>query len=161
GELVRLMLEHDSPTNARGKDAKLALLAGAAFGYTPVIERLISHGVDINAPISVPTIEPNDRSVLSVACEHGQIETVRFLLDHGANVNAVTDGGVTALYIAGGFGEPEITSMLISRGARLNLRDKKGYTALKRAAENSKQPQSNKAEYKRVIAMLKQAHATE
>lgn len=54
---------------------------------------------------------------LMYAAEYGNPGTVQFLLDRGANINAVDDREVTPLYIAAWHGRPEIVTLLMSRGA--------------------------------------------
>jgi len=51
------------------------------------------------------------------AVGEGQTETVRVLLDAGADVNAKTEMGVTALTIATQTGHPEIVELLQKAGA--------------------------------------------
>ncbi len=67
------------------------------------------------------------------AARVGHTETVRALLAAGADVNAKTPTGGTALMITARFGHPEIAQALIAAGADVNATDEDGKTALARA----------------------------
>jgi ankyrin repeat protein len=58
------------------------------------------------------------------ACDRGEVETIRFLLDAGANVNSVDDHGVSPLHRAAWNDQPEVVQLLLSRGADPTLREK-------------------------------------
>jgi uncharacterized protein len=68
------------------------------------------------------------------ACHDGQQEIVQYLLDKGANVNAVDEEGNTALDTAVLARRVEIVRLLISRGAKVNTRDLRGFTPIASAA---------------------------
>jgi uncharacterized protein len=58
------------------------------------------------------------------------IEAMKLCLDHGADINAVDEKGMTALHQAAGKGTDAIVQFLADRGAKLDLKDKKDRTAL-------------------------------
>ncbi|MCX6381617.1 MAG: ankyrin repeat domain-containing protein [Armatimonadetes bacterium] len=55
--------------------------------------------------------------MLSNAVARGDIELVRSLLEHGANVNVGTDDGNTPLHIAAFLCRTEIVQLLLEKGA--------------------------------------------
>jgi ankyrin repeat protein len=61
---------------------------------------------------------------------NGHIETVKLLLDKGANVNARNAVAETALTHASQKGNTEIVKLLLSKGADVNAKDDAGWTAL-------------------------------
>ncbi len=67
------------------------------------------------------------------AAKDGDTETVKALLESGANVNATDENGNTVLMAAAAGGHAEIVQMLLRAGADVNASDKSGYTALMRA----------------------------
>ena len=72
---------------------------------------------------------------LAAAGGWGGIETVQFLVDKGADVNAKCNNGSTALGIAVGHEDIEIVKFLISKGADVNVMPKHGaFTMLHIAA---------------------------
>ena len=52
----------------------------------------------------------------------GNIDLVRYLLDHKANINARTNHGLTALIIACYNGYLDIIEILLTYGAKIDLR---------------------------------------
>lgn len=70
----------------------------------------------------------------------GDFETVKKLIDMGADIN-LKSNGLTPLMYAAKYNRVDILELLISKGAKLKVKDsKKGYTALKFAElSNAKQ----------------------
>jgi ankyrin repeat protein len=112
-----------------------------------VARLLMSRGVDINEKDSngTPTLE---RQVWGTPVDQplSQVDDIAFLLKLGADPNAQTPGGVTALMVvAGRFAmedRPEeikaivaMLRLLIKSGARVDIEDAKGATALTHAAD--------------------------
>ncbi len=64
-----------------------------------------------------------------------RIECTKALLKKGADVNAKTNGGVTALMFAAIYNNPEICRVLIENNADVHAKENDGKTALIRAAE--------------------------
>ena len=64
------------------------------------------------------------------ACKEGNLETTRLLLEAGANKDARTVNGYTALMLAVEIGRVEITRMLLEAGADKDLQSSTRYTAL-------------------------------
>ena len=58
------------------------------------------------------------------------------LLDHGANINARTPAGYTALLAASVWSNDDVVHLLLERGANVNARNKNGQTPLMYAALN-------------------------
>ena len=65
----------------------------------------------------------------------GRLEVVQALLDKGANVNAKTEKGTTALMMASSTGQTDVVQMLLENGANVNAKTSYSLTALMRAAE--------------------------
>ena len=57
-------------------------------------------------------------------------QTVKFLIDHGADINAETDQGFTALIYASRDGFLKTVKHLITNGAEVDAQTSFGYTAL-------------------------------
>lgn len=73
-----------------------------------------------------------DVSALNVAISKGDINTVKKLVEYGADVNEKSNG-MTPLMIAARYNKVEIIKFLIANGAKLKVKDDNGYTALKYA----------------------------
>lgn len=52
------------------------------------------------------------------------LKVARWLLDHGADLNAVNLQGETALHLSIGIGNTSLTRLLLARGADVTLRDR-------------------------------------
>ena len=93
---------------------------------------LATPGVDINDRYVVggvyddPNLLMDDKSLLDLAVEAKQLAIATYLLDHGAQVNAIQqqglDQGLTALHRAAFFDTAEIVELLIARGANVNAK---------------------------------------
>jgi hypothetical protein len=107
-------------------------LVRAAWSYDEsYVEDLISQGADPNSSDSAGA------SALLAASANGRTDVVRYLLDHGANVNAHGIGKAldrTALIGAASAGKLETIRLLVDRGADVNTRGGGGDTALVWAA---------------------------
>jgi ankyrin repeat protein len=73
---------------------------------------------------------------LVLAARDGHIDTVKALLDKGADVNAKADKGFTALQAAAASGHTEIVRLLLARGADVNAVGFFGSNPLRIAAWN-------------------------
>lgn len=84
--------------------------------------------------INLEMLDFNDRTPLFVAAEIYNIELVRLLLQHGADVNGRSGHDCTALHVAARVGADEIIELLISAGADVNAVDADNWTPLHEAA---------------------------
>ena len=115
--------------DARGQDLWAFIQTG---DLQKVQAYLATPGVDINDRYVVggvyddPNLLMEDKSLLDLAVDAKQLAIVTYLLDHGAQVNAVQqqglDEGVTALHRAAWFDTREIVELLVARGANVNAR---------------------------------------
>jgi uncharacterized protein len=91
-----------------------------------VIANLLEEGV---SPVAKNT-------ALHVASRNGHTEIVEMLLEKGADVNAKTNEGITALIRASEKGHTETVARLLEKGADVNAKDSDGWTALMWASRN-------------------------
>lgn len=90
-----------------------------------ILECYLAAGIDINSRDSDGT------PMLNIACRSDNLEAVKWLVELGADINAVSeDRGYTALMDAVWRGNKEITEYLISQKAELNTISKEGQTNL-------------------------------
>jgi ankyrin repeat protein len=107
--------------------------------YTPVVAA--ATGGDLAAvqeavqkdPTLITYKEWDNATLLHDAVGHNQLDVAKYLLDKGADVNAVTTDGLTPLHMAAQNGNIEMTKLLLHRGAKINAPDAKGWTPLDRA----------------------------
>jgi ankyrin repeat protein len=127
-------------TNARvnlNRTGATPFLLAAQLADAPMMRVLLEKGAD-------PGIATTERQTpLMVAAGVGifgvgespgtneeALEAVRILLDLGADVNAVDEGGDTALHGAALRGSNEIVSLLVERGAKLDVKNAFEWTPL-------------------------------
>ncbi|CAN6272689.1 unnamed protein product [Urochloa humidicola] len=67
--------------------------------------------------VDVGAVDESGETPLAYALRSGSVETVRFLLDRGADPNKPGEHGLTALHVAAGAGMCEMIEALISKGA--------------------------------------------
>ena len=108
-------------------------------GHIEIVKELLKIGADVNKPkhiLHADTDLAYNKSPLHAAAEQGYTETVKVLLEYGANVNAVLLDEVlhiTPLHEAAKFGHLEIIKLLLENGAIVNA-NLQGYTPLFYAA---------------------------
>lgn len=120
-EMVRFFLSKRADVNAivEGKFATTALQASLWGGHLDVFYLLLVHGAIRNAPISL-----HGSSELAYAARMGNIQVLRDLLDHGAEVNSTPgSSGFTALQAAAGLDPPNVAmvQLLLEWGADVNM----------------------------------------
>lgn len=91
-------------------------------------------------------------SSLTRAAWKGDTATVQALLAKGADVNAKTDKGATALVWAATTGHNDTVQALLAHGADVNAKNNTGMTALMMAKKRG---------HKEIVRMLKEAGAKE
>jgi ankyrin repeat protein len=96
-----------------------ALIGAASLGQTRTVQDLIKRGVSVN------TRNKFAETVLSLAARGGHADTVKLLLDSGADPNSADREGVA-----------DSMHFLLDRGDNGNLVMKDGYTPLMWAAQN-------------------------
>jgi ankyrin repeat protein len=104
----------------------LPVHAAAMVGNTNALERLVAAGADLNATVesSLP-IDPTVRDIafcapIHLAIDHSHEETVRWLVEHRAQINRHFSYVESPLGRAGARGHVLITRHLLDQGARLN-----------------------------------------
>jgi ankyrin repeat protein len=114
------------------------LLLAAEINNLDVIKALVEAGADPKIPTEQGTTalmmsagagtdvqrarEPEERAVA--------VETAKFLVDHGVDVNAAGQFGWTALHAASYQGMNDVISYLVSKGANIDQKDSFGQTPL-------------------------------
>jgi ankyrin repeat protein len=129
GEVERLLAGNTSPNAADG-DGASALMAATLFGDAKMVGVLLEHGADPNRA------GPAGTTALMWAVPN--VDKVRLLIAHGANVNARSDTERTPLLVAASYpGTVDLLRVLIDGGADLKAQDRTGATALALAVRSA------------------------
>ncbi|MDR1350209.1 MAG: ankyrin repeat domain-containing protein [Zoogloeaceae bacterium] len=126
-ELVELFIAERAKLDARNMHGDSALSLAALEGRFAVARRLVEAGAQVNSEGWPP---------LAYAAFNGHAQMVDYLLAHGANVNATSENGVTALMMAARGGYLAIVQRLVAARANIHLQTDRGKTALDWALEN-------------------------
>jgi ankyrin repeat protein len=130
-EIARLLIENGADVNTKDGFGGTVLMFACEQGYLDLAEFLLERGADIH--------QVNDkvfrgRTALIGAAWAGQVEAVKLLLAHNADVNAEAAGKETALFKAAYNGHAEVAGILLENGADIDARDYRGNTPLLHAA---------------------------
>jgi ankyrin repeat protein len=143
-EPVKLLLAAGADVQATEQErGQTALMWAAARDNADVVRLLIDAGANVNT--KTKTLEGSGvagagglrgnaggafaYSALLFAARNGNTETVKVLLEKGANVNDVASDGASVLLTAVHEGQWELAHLLLAKGADPNI-DKSGYTVL-------------------------------
>ena len=152
GDLPMTQLLWQKGANAHIKGHSLGrLLTRAAYGgQTEIVRFLLKQNPDLTAknealleathgePAIVimpdsgksPSGAAASREQIMAKFEDPWVETVKLLLDSGADIEATDQYQGPPLIDAAGYAQTNVVSLLLSRGANLQARDKRGNTAL-------------------------------
>lgn len=148
--------------NAQDADGRTVLISAAARGELDIVNKLLSHNVNINIKdkngytalshaidamhddveevlLNRPELDPNcygmnGRPALFTYVWRDNKARVEKLLAHGADVNVRDADGDTALHGAAQTGNVEIMGLLLDKGPNVNAKNKVGGTPLMWAA---------------------------
>ena len=132
-DCMQLLIENGSKVNAKNNLDETALMWSV---HDPEkIKLLIQHGADVNA-----RARSGNTPLLIAAVGHGKYETVKLLIDKGANALAVNERKENALVRAALFGDTATISLLLSKGIDINALTLDSLTALLNASFNVNTP---------------------
>ena len=123
--VVSTLLDYDINIES---STDLPLVVAVWAGDMKVVAVLVQKGVDVNALDIKGT-------ALTVAAETGKLGILRYLLDHGAEINKRGKNLNTALMAAVEQGNEEVLQILFEHNADPNQVNRDGDTALMKAAE--------------------------
>uniref|UniRef100_A0A0G4GFF9 Uncharacterized protein n=1 Tax=Chromera velia CCMP2878 TaxID=1169474 RepID=A0A0G4GFF9_9ALVE len=128
---IRGLFQGDGPMPA---SSNFFLLAST--GATEVLSRLLDSDteIDVNAKYDVEGDPFSGWTALFFAADCGHADTVKLLLERGADVDFAMDDGWTALMLASQRDSKETVRELLEGGADVNKQTKDGDTALHLAA---------------------------
>ena len=109
---VRTMRKEPSLLNARGPEGSTPFMYAVLYAGAPTLEKLIKLGADVNVS--------NDAHATGLMWAAHDLAKTRVLLEHGANVNAVSDDFRSPLMIAARRpGNVQTVRLLLAHGANM------------------------------------------
>lgn len=135
--MVAMLLLAGADPGIADRTGKAPIVYAAGRGYTDIVAVLLDAGVDVNFRYS------HDLTALMWAAGHSNdvpvregVETVKLLIDRGAEIDLVDDRGRSALMTAAERDHAEIAMLLIEHGADATLTDLDSKTVLELARSN-------------------------
>jgi ankyrin repeat protein len=114
------------------KSPVLKILWAAEKNEVKVMEELVREN-----PSLVNCCDEDGYTPLHRSAYEGNVDAMKFLLAHGADIHALTIDGWTALHSAANWGQVETVSFLLHHGCRVNAQTKGKQTALHLSVANS------------------------
>ena len=127
--LTDIILQH-------GGDPKSAEAVFGSLSKPKVLKKLLDAGADANIKWNKYGKYFNDTVPIQVAADNGFLESVKYLIAAGADVNALNQAGGSALLFACDHGYKEVAEALLEAGANPEIADKSGRTPLELALKN-------------------------
>lgn len=116
--VFELLLEKGANLDLTGKDGLTILHAAARNKNLEPARILLKRNVNVNAPLPEGTFE--GETPLHWACLFASDEMIRLLVAHGADVNAQSEDGRTALFRAASRQSVETVRFLLDHGGEVN-----------------------------------------
>jgi quinoprotein dehydrogenase-associated probable ABC transporter substrate-binding protein len=142
---IRVLLARGAKIEATIPGGYTPLFVATAQGKLAAAKQLIDAGANCRGAfgpqhltllMAVATQTPPERRLAQVMQKVGPVQLAQELIAHGADVNAVSTRGVTALMIAAAHDNAPVIGLLSHSGANAGLRSAEGQTALDIAHQN-------------------------
>ena len=110
---------------AEKESLSMALFQAAIDGNVDMLKQHLEDGAEINQTGIMYGATP-----LSMALAGGHLAASKLLIEKGANVNAIVDGGGNLLFFIAPSGKEDLVELLLKNGADVNAKDEDGTTPL-------------------------------
>ena len=139
--VVKFLLEHGADPDAKNDQHETPLLDASVYGSVKGAQLILEHGANIHArnkrghqPLHRVLVDSIDNYDVSDMF----LDTMRCLLAHGADVDALDDDHGTPLHLASHHGCVKGARLLLEHGANVHLEDKQGRTPFQVASEQGR-----------------------
>lgn len=135
---IKLLAAHGADLEKAPPGGRSPLVMALAEGNYFAAQALLEAGASASKPsgpegltplMVVATQRPPDQRLTRVAKGPAPLELAQEMIKRGADINAVTTSGVSALMIAAGHDNPAMIALLVRAGADTQMRSKDGKSA--------------------------------
>ncbi len=120
-EFFSFLLSKKVRVDTRNANNETALALAAFLGRFNYVKALVDKGAEINSFGWSPLI---------YASFNGHDTIAAYLIEHGAEVNALAENGSSALFFAARFGHEKVVDLLLAEGAFASIVNENGKTAV-------------------------------
>lgn len=120
-DLFEQLMQRRARLNTRNKNGETALSIAAYIGNMKYVQRLVEAGAEVNFFGWPP---------LAYAAFNGHAEIAEYLLKRGAEIDAKTENGTTAIFFAARYGHGDVVKLLLAEGADVSTTNELGDTAV-------------------------------
>ncbi|MBI3395869.1 MAG: ankyrin repeat domain-containing protein, partial [Spirochaetia bacterium] len=110
-----------------------ALVTAAEKGDLPMVRLLVESGIAVDDPDAHDAWGSKHETPLMKAAAFGKIDVIRYLIEHGADVDARDTEGSTPVMYAAATGEREALRLLLDHGADIGKTNDLNWNALMQA----------------------------
>ena len=132
-KMAEYLIKKGAKLNLQTTIGMTPLYVATTQGNPKMVKLLIDNGADVNTPAGRPTRSPLMRAVMKKFDKIAEM-----LIAAGANVNARSEMGWTALHCAAENGSVKMIKMLIKAGAKIDIKNDEGLTPLQIAQINGR-----------------------
>ncbi len=129
---LRLLLQFGADPNLRNSSSQTVLELAILWCLPDIVKLLLLNGADCNARDRnglTPLMKATIFSIQDARPMEDKLKIMAHLLDSGAEIDAQTPDGKTALMYAVGNARIEVVKLLVSSGASLTITDSQGNQA--------------------------------
>ena len=137
---ARVLLEHGAVVDARDNEDSTPLHVALQCGNAEVARLLLEQGANIHLR-NKKDQTPQDLLVVmwsNISPSDHDVDTIRFFLDRGADVDTVDNNHSTLLHRASYKKNVKVAQLLLERGANINAQNEDGRTPLHQVLVKSK-----------------------
>jgi ankyrin repeat protein len=141
-DVAKFLLEHGADADAKDNDDSTALHAASLYGGVKAVQLMLEYGANIHArdkrgqtPLHQALYGFKD----DLPSMDAYLDSVRSLLAHGADIDALNDSHATPLHVVSEWGCAKAARILLEHGASVHLKDNKGRTPFQVASERGQE----------------------
>jgi ankyrin repeat protein len=142
-QTAKFLRDNGAHPNVTGYEERSPLHAAAWYGDFKMVQVLLEYKADVNARSAHHETPLHCASQGWKGYSSGHTlypllpKVARLLLEHGADVNALMNGRIAALYMATRLGNVEVVRVLLEHGVDVGAETEDGETAFQRKEEST------------------------